>query len=68
MQVQTQRELMRHLFKKDRVDAALIVAAYAKAESAGFVLRTSNVCGLSATAYKKRLLNDGFQNGWLSDS
>ncbi|HJP58893.1 MAG TPA: hypothetical protein VJ865_02805 [Gemmatimonadaceae bacterium] len=63
--VTNQREKMRELFRKNSRDPERTIQAYADAERAGQVARSSNRYDQSAEDYARRLFYDGIHKGWL---
>jgi hypothetical protein len=63
--VTNQREKMRELFRKNSRDPERTIQAYADAERAGQVARSSNQYDQSAEDYARRLFYDGIHKGWL---
>ena len=61
----TQRDLMQDLYVRLRGDHDQVVAAYAAAEHRGDVSRASNLRGMDAEEYARRLFRDGVNRGWL---
>lgn len=57
---------MRDLWQRHARDTKAVVAAYAKAEAAGFVDRRRNTHGIDAMQYARALLRDGLRRGWLN--
>ena len=62
---QSQRDVMRNLFRGYSGDAESVISAYANLERTGEVRRLSNKSGLEPEAYARALLNDGLRKGWL---
>lgn len=62
------RDVMRRLFAEHGGDREAVVRAYAEAERRGEVQRTSNLRGMSAVDYARRLWADGTKKGWLACS
>ena len=62
---QSQRDVMRRLYREYGGNEALVVAAYARAETAGEVQRKRDKNGLTPEEYAKALFRDGEKKGWL---
>ncbi|MFM2199054.1 MAG: hypothetical protein RLZZ505_2486 [Verrucomicrobiota bacterium] len=57
---------MRELMRVHRGSAEKIIAAYALAERAGEVIRSSNTYKITSENYATRLFNDGIKKGWIN--
>lgn len=62
----TQRDMMRILFKVHGGDKDAVIAAYAKAEREGRVLRLKNKIKYDADRYAAEMWRDGLKKGWLA--
>ncbi|KQP00293.1 hypothetical protein [Methylobacterium sp. Leaf91] len=62
----TQRDMMRSLFKAHGGDKDAVIAAYAKAEREGRVLRLKNTIKYNADQYATEMWRDGIKKGWLA--
>jgi len=56
---------MRDLWLRHARDTKAVIAAYAKAEVAGFVDRRQNTHDIDPMQYARALLRDGLRRGWL---
>ena len=63
----SQRDVMRRLYREAGGHDEATVTAYAEAERAGEVERRSDVNATSAEDYARALLRDGLSKGWLLD-
>jgi len=63
----TQRDMMRHLFRRFGGDRLRVVEAYAEAERRGEVVRVRNSNHMSADEYASCLFADGIRKQWLQE-
>ena len=58
---------MRKLFRRFDGDRSRVIAAYAKAERRGEILRVHDSRNMSADEYASRLFADGVQKRWIQE-
>ncbi len=62
-----QRDMMRQLYSSLHRKKEAVVAAYARAETEGKVVRKQNTRQISSRDFAERLFADGVRKGWISE-
>ena len=67
MKRQSQRAMMRELYREFPSDSRKVIALYAAEEVKGNVCRKSNLRDLSPQDFAARLYADGQRKGWINE-
>ena len=62
---ESQRDLMRTLYRRHNGDEAAVCAAYVRAEAEGSIFRTTGDLKMPPETYARELWRDGITKGWL---
>ncbi len=62
---ESQRDLMRKLYRHHNGDETAVCSAYVKAEGEGFIFRTTGDLKMPPEIYARELWRDGIAKGWL---